>query len=94
MNIVFKTTQKGFRRAEYHYKNSPTYADFSVSCPYNCSDISTCTLYFIWSGKSMNGELAVTELSPIDLKPIGATKFTKQKINRYQECFIAKNVNY
>lgn len=83
----------GFRRPSYHYANSATYLDFEIECPSNCSSPRNCTLFTIWTGKSLKGELAISQVNPMTLRhEKGSSQTIPTPRSSYQECFIAKKV--
>ena len=66
--------------------------DFEIECPENCSSPKNCTLFAIWSGKVLKGELAIAQINPNTLRHNGNSHTTTMKRNLYEECFIAKKV--
>ena len=40
--------QAGYRKPSYGYSDNPTFIDFEMECPKNCSSLSSCTLYTMW----------------------------------------------
>lgn len=40
--------QAGYRKPSYGYSYNPTFIDFEMECPKNCSSLSSCTLYTMW----------------------------------------------
>jgi len=84
----------GFRRKNFRYSNSPTYIDFEANCPLNCKSTIDCSIYTLWSGNDVNGELAVSVFNASNLREIDTPQSTTFKKKRFQECFIARGILY